>query len=302
MNGLLTLILILTPMFIGFALPTRPDWVKTAERLLNYLVFLILVVIGIELGLVEDLSQKVDEIALYLGVLIALTISFGLIALFFFDKINPLTTDKNTTTQKTAVSLHGSLIQVGCLAVGFLIATLLPKTLLPPDGTTTALLMALLFLVGISLKGSGVTLTEAILNKRGLQISVIFMAITLLSGVAFSLIFQDVSITKGLALSSGFGWYSLSGTVMTDAYGAVWGSVALLNDLTREILALIFIPWIMRHSPSAAIGLGGVTSLDFTLPTLTASGGTKIIPTVISFGFITNVVSPILMVFFSALG
>lgn len=302
MNGLTTLILILAPMFVGFALPCRQDWVKLAERALNYLVFLILIVIGIELGLVEDLSQKVDEIAIYLSTLIALTISSGLIALWLFDRLYPIAQSTQAPSQKTVISLHGSLVQIGCLAVGFLLAKFLPTSLLPPHNSTTILLMALLFLVGISLKGSGVTLKEAMLNKRGLQISIIFTIVTLLSGAIFALIFADVSLAKGLALSSGFGWYSLSGTVMTDAYGAVWGSVALLNDLIREILALIFIPWVMRHSASAAIGLGGVTSLDFTLPTLTASGGTKIIPIVISFGFITNVISPILMVFFSAFG
>ncbi|WII96019.1 lysine exporter LysO family protein [Moraxella haemolytica] len=302
MNGLLTLILIVTPMFVGFGLPSRPSWVITAERLLNYLVFLILIVIGIELGLVDNLSQKIDEITLYLGTLTALTVGFGSVALYLFDKLIPIKHHSKSPAQKTKISLHGSLMQISCLALGFIMARFLPPILLPPNGTTTALLMLLLFLVGVSLKGSGVTLTQAMLNKRGLQISVIFTAATLFGGVAFALLFDEVSITKGLALASGFGWYSLSGTVMTDAYGAVWGSVALLNDLLREIIAFIFIPWMMRRSSSAAIGLGGVTSLDFTLPTLTASGGTQIIPTIISFGFITNIISPIFMVFFSALG
>ena len=43
-------------------------------------------------------------------------------------------------------------------------------------------------------------------------------------------------------MSSGYGWYSLSGIVMTSAYGAEWGSVALLNDLLREFFALVVIP------------------------------------------------------------
>ena len=50
------------------------------------------------------------------------------------------------------------------------------------------------------------------------------------------------SVCPGLALASGFGWYSLSAIVMTDAYGAVWGSVALFNDLLREFVALACIP------------------------------------------------------------
>ncbi|MFL1731590.1 lysine exporter LysO family protein [Moraxella oculi] len=300
MNGLITLFLILTPMFIGFALPTHTDLVKMAERTLNYLIYLILIVIGIELGLVDDLAEKVGEIALYLGTLAFLTIGFGSVALWILDHRSQVKAPVMPT--KTKISLSGSIIQLSCLALGFLAATFLPAQFIPPKSSTTVLLMGLLFLVGISIKGSGISLKEAMLNKKGVQISIVFTLSTLLAGVVFALIFQDVSITKGLALSSGFGWYSLSGPVMTDAYGAVWGSVALLNDLIREIFALIFIPYFMRYSSSAAIGLGGVTSLDFTLPTLTASGGTKIIPTIISFGFITNIISPIMMVFFSTLG
>ena len=110
----------------------------------------------------------------------------------------------------------------------------------------------------------------------------------------------EIALAQGLAMSSGYGWYSLSGIVITSAYGAQWGSVALLNDLLRELFALLFIPMIMRRFPSAAVGIGGATSLDFTLPVIQQSGGLAAVPVAISFGFIVNVVSPILMVVFSA--
>ena len=120
-----------------------------------------------------------------------------------------------------------------------------------------------------------------------------------MAGVLFAVLKPDVSLSKGLALSSGYGWYSLSGIVMTAAYGPVWGSVALVNDLAREFFALVFIPLLMRQHPSAAVGSGGATSLDFTLPVIQSSGGIEAVPLAISFGFIVNVVSPILMVVFS---
>jgi uncharacterized membrane protein YbjE (DUF340 family) len=164
------------------------------------------------------------------------------------------------------------------------------------------MLMILILLVGIGLKGSGITLKEVLLNKRGVEMSVIFTLSVLVGGLIFALMFSDVSWTKGLALASGFGWYSLSAIIMTDAYGAVWGSVALFNDLVREFFALLFIPVFMRKYPSAAVGLGGATSLDFTLPIIQQSGGLKVVPLAISFGFIINIVSPVLMVLFSALG
>lgn len=305
MQGLITLLLILSPMFIGFALPSSKKWVAVGERALGYLVFALLVVIGIELGLVENLSQQVGNIAKYLVTLMVLTIGLGTLSLLVFDRLcqrpRQKSASKQNPGQPSKISLHGSLVQLFCLAVGFGLAKILPHHYLPPQNTTTVLLMVLLFLVGISLKGSGISLKQTLINKQGLQISLVFMGFTLFSGLLFALLFPEVSVKQGLALSSGFGWYSLSGTIMTDAYGAVWGSVALLNDLGREIIALLFIPSLMRHSTSAGIGLGGVTSLDFTLPTILQAGGTQIMPVVISFGFITNVISPILMVFFSSI-
>ncbi len=200
------------------------------------------------------------------------------------------------------VSIRGSLAQVVCVVIGMVIGYFLPAGYMPPENSMTAMLMILILLVGIGLKGSGITLKEVMLNKRGVEMSVIFTLSVLVGGLVFALLFTDVSWTKGLAMASGFGWYSLSAIVMTDAYGAVWGSVALFNDLIREFFALLFIPVFMRKYPSAAVGLGGATSLDFTLPIIQQSGGLKVVPLAISFGFLINIISPVLMVVFSALG
>lgn len=304
MTGLLTLILILSPMFVGFLAPNHPNLMRFSEKMLNYLVFLLLIVIGIELGLVKNLSQQIGNIALYLSCLMILTLGLGTLSLLVFDRLSPCQYRQPTSRQnvKPKTSIQGSLLQLVCLAGGFLLARFLSPNYLPPSQTTTVLLMLLLFFVGVSLKGSGISLKQVLINKRGVQVSLIFMVSTLIGGVIFSLLFLEVSLAQGLALASGFGWYSLSGSIMTDAYGAVWGSVALLNDLGREVLALLFIPILMRYSTSAGIGLGGVTSLDFTLPTILQSSNPKIMPLVISFGFITNIISPILMVFFSSFG
>ena len=84
------------------------------------------------------------------------------------------------------------------------------------------LLMVLILLVGMSLSHTGMTLKQVLINKRGVQMSVIFCVSVSLSGVLFALLKSDVGIMRGLAMVSGYGWYSLSGIVMTDAYGAVW--------------------------------------------------------------------------------
>ena len=303
MQSLITLVLVLMPMFIGFAIPANPTLTRLADMGLSYLVYLILALIGIELSQVEGLGSQVGEIALYVTVLSVLTIGTGLFALMVFDHVRPWQAKKPSVKSKEhRVSIRGSLLQVVCVVIGMVIGFFLPADYMPPENSMTVMLMILILLVGIGLKGSGITLKEVMLNKRGVEMSIIFTLSVLVGGLVFALLFTDVSWTKGLAMASGFGWYSLSAIVMTDAYGAVWGSVALFNDLVREFFALLFIPVFMRKYPSAAVGLGGATSLDFTLPIIQQSGGLKVVPLAISFGFLINIISPVLMVFFSALG
>jgi len=303
MQSLITLVLVLMPMFIGFAIPANPTLTRLADMGLSYLVYLILALIGIELSQVEGLGSQVGEIALYVTVLSVLTIGAGLFALMVFDHVRPWHAKKpGVKSKEHRVSIRGSLLQVVCVVIGMMIGFFLPADYMPPENSMTVMLMILILLVGIGLKGSGITLKEVMLNKRGVEMSIIFTLSVLVGGLVFALLFTDVSWTKGLAMASGFGWYSLSAIVMTDAYGAVWGSVALFNDLVREFFALLFIPVFMRKYPSAAVGLGGATSLDFTLPIIQQSGGLKVVPLAISFGFLINIISPVLMVFFSALG
>ena len=108
-------------------------------------------------------------------------------------------------------------------------------------------------------------------------------------------------ITQGLAFASGMGWYSLSSVVLTNAWGPVQGGIAFFNDLSREIISLFAVPLFMRHFRSTAIGITGATALDCTLPIIQKSGGIEVTPIAISFGFVTNILPPLLLVFFSSI-
>lgn len=305
MDNLITLCYILTPLFIGYLLPINQTLTTWADRLIGYLVFIILTYIGIELAQINNLFSQIPLVAKHVLALNIATIGFGILATLLFDKIKPWQhpyTKKVTNKPPQQISMKTSFMQLSCILIGFIIGQVIPDNYLPPDFTMTALLMILILMVGVGLKGSGISLKEVLLNKRGVQISVVFSIGVLIGGAIYALIMPDVGLFKGLALASGFGWYSLSAIVMTDAYGAVWGSIALLNDLIREFFALVFIPVIMRQSVAAGISVGGATSLDFTLPTIQQSGGLQVVPITISFGFIINIISPVLMVFFSSLG
>ena len=147
MQSLITLVLVLMPMFIGFAIPSNPKMTKLADKGLSYLVFIILALIGIELSQVEGLGSQIGEIALYVTILSILTIGTGLFSLMLFDHLRPWHAKKPSVKSKEhRVSIRGSLAQVICVVIGMVIGYFLPDNYMPPENTMTVMLMILILL------------------------------------------------------------------------------------------------------------------------------------------------------------
>ncbi len=307
LESLLSLFLILTPLVVGFFIPFPKAWLGIVEQILGKLVLVILFFIGLSLSLVPNLASQLDVIVINVAVLVVCCLGIGMVGLVWLDKHHPWQRPTQSATT-TRTNIWGSMTQPIVVIIGFIVGKLLEASVLFEqlmvhiDTLIKGLLMGLILLVGLQLSHSGMTLREVLFNKRGVQVSFFFCLWVAIGGIVFGLVMPNVTVMQGLALSSGYGWYSLSGIVMTDKYGAIWGSVALLNDLIREFLALALIPMLMKNYPSTAIGLGGVTTMDFTLPVIQASGGNEVIPLAMSFGFIVNILSPVLMVVFSSFG
>ena len=148
--------------------------------------------------------------------------------------------------------------------------------------------------------GDDMRLRQILLNPWGMKIA----ATVILSSWLGSLLASQLlgmPFAHGLAMSSSFGWYSLSGILVADKLGPVLGSAAFINDLGRELIAILLIPVLMRRHPSAAIGYGGATALDFTLPVIQKSGGIQVVPVAIVSGFILSLLGPILILGFLAI-
>jgi len=151
----------------------------------------------------------------------------------------------------------------------------------------------------MQLRNSSMTLRQIILNRRGMLVAAV-VAVSSLAGGALAAVMLGLPLNTGLAIASGYGWYSLSGIVLTDSFGPVIGSAAFFNDLARELVAIMLIPTLVRTSRSSALGLCGATSMDFTLPVLQRSGGLDMVPPAVVHGFLLSLLAPVLMAFFSA--
>ncbi|QBH95851.1 lysine exporter LysO family protein [Limnobaculum zhutongyuii] len=295
------LIIILLPLVIGYLIPVKNlPLLRRINRLLSAMVYVILFFMGISLAFLDNLSANLQMIFLYAGVFFVCIFTANVLALKLLDKQWPW--KNNHRQEKLPSRLHMALESLqlcGVVVFGFLLGLSQWSWFTYASQASEFALIFLLLLVGIQLRNSGMTLKEITLNKRGMVIALV-VTISALAGGALAALLLGLPIKNGLAISSAYGWYSLSGILLTDSLGPVLGSAAFFNDLARELVAIMLIPTLVRSSPSAALGVCGATSMDFTLPVLQRSGGVEMIPPAIVHGFILSLLAPVLMAFFAA--
>jgi len=295
------LLIILVPLIVGYLIPLRHRAaLKLINRLLSWIVYLILFFMGISLAFLDNLASNLLAILHYAAVSVVIILLCNIAALMWLEQKMPWQNHhrQEKLPSRLAMALE-SLQLCGVVFIGFMIGLSGISFLQHATEASEYTLIFLLFLIGIQLRNNGMTLRQIVLNRRGMIVAVVVMVSSLLGGIINAFIL-DLPLKTGLAMASGFGWYSLSGILLTESYGPVIGSAAFFNDLARELLAIMLIPGLVRRSRSTALGLCGATSMDFTLPVLQRSGGVEIVPAAIVHGFILSLLVPILMAFFSA--
>ncbi|ENA0611954.1 lysine exporter LysO family protein [Enterobacter bugandensis] len=295
------LLIILLPLIVGYLIPLhRESALRLINRFLSWIVYVILFFMGISLAFLDNLAANLLSILHYSAVTVVVILLCNIAALFWLERAIPW---KNKHHQeklpsRIAMALE-SLKLCGVVILGFMLGLTGFSFLQHATEASEYTLIFLLFLIGIQLRNNGMTLKQIVLNRRGMMVAVVVLASSMVAGVINALIL-GLPLKTGLAMASGFGWYSLSGILLTESFGPVIGSAAFFNDLARELIAIMLIPALVRRSRSTALGLCGATSMDFTLPVLQRSGGIELVPAAIVHGFILSLLVPVLMAFFSA--
>lgn len=223
-----------------------------------------------------------------------------LLALPLLDRLMPTETEHGHQTLPLRDMVMESMKLIFVVAGGLVVGLVAGIDLSWVDQASEVILLLLLFLIGIQLRNSGMTLKQILLNKKGIIIALTIIATSLPGGLIAAWLL-DLPYNQGLAMASGFGWYSLAGILIGDSLGPVMGGVAFLNELLRELVALSLIPMMISRYPSTAIGYAGATAMDFTLPVIQNCGGIRCVPIAIVSGFILSLLVPVLMLFFLSL-
>lgn len=208
--------------------------------------------------------------------------------------------------------MKGSLIIVGAFVIGCVAGAggWLPEWLLGGD-VTMWILYALMLQVGIGI-GSDERLKEILrtLSPRLLLLPCATIAGTLIATLVISFLLLRWTTTEVLAVGSGMGYYSLSSILITSlkepsigvVAAAELGTIALMANIFREIMTLVFAPLMVRwFSPLGPISAGGATSMDVTLPVITRFSGKDWVFVSIVHGIVVDFSVPFLVPFFCSL-
>lgn len=195
-----------------------------------------------------------------------------------------------------AVLLSDPLLLLGALAAGFCAGAFLP--IFPGangEGLITGLLYALLVVVGMGLGTSGIHPAEIFTHPDLLVIPAGTILGSLAGGLLAGLALH-IPPGASMSLAAGFGWYSLSGVLLTKLDGPWLGGVSFLANMLRESMALVLIPLLGRtRFPLLGIGAGGATSMDVTLPLVEKSCGPSAVPLSIASGGVLSLSVPFLV-------
>ncbi|UCQ28848.1 lysine exporter LysO family protein [Edwardsiella tarda] len=295
------LLIILVPLLLGYLLPLHhKTLIRFINRMLSWMVYLILFFMGISLAFLDNLGSNLWLIAKYASLFFVLIIGANLLALWLLEKRYPwrVAHRQEALPSRLHMALE-SLKLCGVVVGGFLLGLTQWPWLSNATHASEYALIWLLFLVGLQLRNSGMSPTQILLNRRGMMIGCV-VCVSALAGGALAAALLGLPIKTGLAIASAYGWYSLSGIMLTEAFGPVIGSAAFFNDLARELFAIMMIPTLIQHNRGSALGLCGATSMDFTLPVLQRSGGLELVPAAIVHGFLLSLLAPVLMALFSS--
>lgn len=192
-----------------------------------------------------------------------------------------------------------------CILLGFFMAgiimglyDLIPKEYLTPS-LEMGTLYALIFLVGMGMGSDGKFLRNILkVGKKELIVPISVTVGSIVGGAAISLVLMDIDMTEGAAVGAGFGYYSLSSVLISQLRGDELGTIALVANITREVITILAAPIMVRLvGPLGPIASGGATTMDTTLPVIVKYSGKDYAMTSVINGIVLTCLVPVLVPF-----
>ncbi len=288
----------------------KKRFVRTASLGQTFLVWLLLFFMGVNTGSIEGITREFGTIglsALALTIVSVLgTIVFALGASLFVSSqevglgIDIAPRKEQSVLRRIWDILKEPLFLVGIVLLGLSLRLLTPLFGWYDSSLVSYLLYGMLFFVGMSLVQKNISF-RGILSDKAVLLLPLFTIVGSYLGALLTPLVTPYTIKEGMGMVSGFGWYSLSGILISDLGYPILGSVSFLVNLLRESFAFFLIPLLGRLGRRyfyPAVCTAGATSMDVTLVLLTSHFGSKIIIASIYHGVVMSLVAPLLIPLF----
>lgn len=273
---------------IGYFFRERKKLIAGAGRFITYVVYVLLLVMGLSVGINDELFRDLPRVGLQSLVITIFALAGSIFFAWLFGKFlvrpiqevktipnteNPLANATNNSSSALWKVLE-SLSFFGIFLVGVLLGQFIPslKELLLKYGFIDQVIVAILFVlmlcVGLSIGGND----ETFKALRGMGIKTLllplFTVVGTAIGVLFALPFFDDLLLKDVqVVGAGYAYYSLSSVIIKAEYSETIAAIAIVSNIIRELSTIMLAPLYVRLGGAyAPICCAGATSGDTVLP------------------------------------
>lgn len=264
----------------GWTLGKKYIKMRKLTCLISYSIWLLLVLVGIEFG---DILTNPH---VGFGLIGQAFVYSSIISLFTFFCLLKKTSDiaVKANIKDILNPIKECVIAIAMVGIGVVLSLLMPKGY---EIHSSCLLYFIIFLIGLDLS----TVKILKITWRHIYVPCIAILILIVSAGLASLIYQQ-SFKVWLMLGGGFGWFSLSGSLVAQLSNEEFGTVALLTDLFREFYAILLLYLYGKKQPNGVIGVCGATAMDSTLPFIKYNCSEEEVQIAIFSGFVLTVLAP----------
>ena len=272
---------------------------RPVEKILDGVLYVLLFFMGVNTGQVEGIQQELASMGLQALLATILTLAGSLLvsrlgSLFLAKYFSRLKQHKNIDISWNR--LKTPLLLILIVSTGIMMSMLTEWFDWYDPFIVTILLYLLLFFVGMQMVFHRENLLPLLKSPLMVAVPLITVLGTYIGALAIPLV-SSYTIKESMALASGFGWYSLSGILISDLGYPQLGAVSFMINLLREAFSFFLIPALaaLGAKPHYAVSIAGATSMDVTLPLLKKSYSDEVVPLAIVHGSLITLLVPFLI-------
>lgn len=296
-------------LFFGIIIGTRnlsKETMKKIDIFTNIVIVILMTIIGMNIGINEEIISKFGKIGLNCAVISIFGIGLSIILTVMLEKtILPLEKIKNKINlenkkeieqDENEKSLLTIVIPVSVISGLIIGIFLMNKTYEIFLNYSLVISLIMLYIgVGIFL-GSNLKVLKYV-KEIGIKILLIPLVIVIGSILGGAIAGKILGIPVNISVISagGMGYYSLTGAFMTSKFGIEAGTYGFIVNIMREFFTVLFLPILIKISKGSAIASGGAGNMDTMLMPVTKFVGAELGLVTLITGIILTFFVPIIL-------